>query len=175
MKKIYPNELVEIVRKFNYVPRRLSKNEHLKLYHRYWIPDMGGMIKVKDIWRIGKTEYYIVKYKGDLSICFSYPLDEYSGTYELLHDYDNISKKEIINDDNFYTGAEIKYWFVVNHQKSHEKFGKFLTINSKLLIQDSKKYKVIIDKNNKYHIEIEKWYQSWNSNSGLFLISIRYY
>jgi hypothetical protein len=48
-------------------------------------------------------------------------------------------------------------------------------MNSKFLIHDNKKYKVFIDKSNKYHIEIEKWYQSWNSNSGLFLISIRYY
>jgi hypothetical protein len=156
MKRIYPVELLNAVKQFNYIPRKLSKNEHLKLYHRYWIPDMGGIIKVKDIWREEKTEYYIVKYKGDLSICFPYPLNEYSGAYELLHDYDNIFKKEIINDNNFYTGAEIKYWFVVNSSKSHEKFGKYLTMNSKLSIQDNKKYKVIINSQNKYCIEMEK-------------------
>lgn len=156
MKMIYPIELSEVVKKFNYIPRKLNKNEHLKLYHRYWIPDMGGLIKVKDIWRIGKTEYYIVKYKGDLSICFSYPLDEYIGVYELLHDYDDICKKNIINDDNSYTGAEIKYWFLINNNKSYDKFGKFVSLNSKLLISDNKRYKVYIDKTNRYNIESEK-------------------
>ena len=100
------------------------------------------------------TEYYIIKYKNDLFICFSYPLDDYFESYELLHDYSNIYKENIVNNEKSYTGAEIKYWFALNHDKKYDKFGKFLDSRSKHCLSDKLKYKVTIDKNNKYSIKI---------------------
>ena len=99
MKNIYSEELSVEMIKYKYIPRKINKKEHLKLYHRYWIPELGGVIKVKDIWKDNGVEYYIVSYKNDLCICFSYPLDDYYESYELLHDYDNIDKENIINSD----------------------------------------------------------------------------
>lgn len=154
MKQFYPDELLEQIKKFNYIPRKINKNEHLKLYHRYWIPELGGVIKVKEIWKENGTEYYIIKYKNDLFICFSYPLDDYFESYELLHDYSNIYKENIVNNEKSYTGAEIKYWFALNHDKKYDKFGKFLDSRSKHCLSDKLKYKVTIDKNNKYSIKI---------------------
>lgn len=156
MKEIYPNELVDIIKQFNYIPRKLSINERLKLYHRYWIPDFGGMIKVKDICKVDKVDYYIIKYKDNLSICFPHPLDDYETSYELLHDYTDIHKENIINSGKAYSGAEIKYWFTINRSRYYSKFLKYLTIGNKKLIQDNKKYFVIIDKMNNYRIEPEK-------------------
>ena len=153
MKQIYPDELLEQIKKFNYIPRKINKNEHLKLYHRYWIPELG-IIKVKDIWKENNTEYYIVKYKNDLIICFSYPLDDYFESYELLHDYNNIYKEDIVNNEKAFTGAEIKYWFSVNNQKKYDKFYKYINPQSKHCIVDKKKYKVTINENNKYNIKI---------------------
>ena len=152
MKHIFPEELTKEILKYNYIPRKINKNEHLKLYHRYWIPELGGVIKVKDIWKDNGVEYYIIKYKNDLSICFSYPLDDYFESYELLHDYNDIAKKDIINSEEDFSGAEIKYWFTVHNSRQYGKFQKFLS--GKSAIQDNKRYKVIIDKNNKYDIKI---------------------
>lgn len=156
MKTIYPKELVDVIKEFNYIPRKLNKNEHLKLYHRYWIPDLGGVVKVKDIWKERSTEYYIVNYKNDLQICFSYPIDCYFESYELLHDYDNIYKENIVNSSKSYTGAEIKYWFTRNYNSSLNKFSKYLNPYGKLFLNDKKKYFVYINSNNKYIIETDK-------------------
>ena len=156
MKNFYPNELVDNIIKFNYIPRRLNENEHLKLYRRYWIPELGGIIKVKDIWRSGGTEYYMIKCKNELYICTSYPIDSYFESYELLHDYSNIYKQNIINNNELFTGAEIKYWFIMNNDKKYNKFRKYLVPYGKFSIQDNKRYNVIIDKNNNYRIEQEK-------------------
>lgn len=154
MKQIYPEELLNQMKKYKYIPRKINKDEHLKLYHRYWIPDLGGVIKVKDIWKENGTEYYMIKYKNDLFVCFSYPIDDYYESYELIHDYNDIYKDDIVNSKNSYTGAEIKYWFSVNNDRKYDKFFKYINPRSKSCIVDKIRYKVIIDENNKYKIKI---------------------
>ena len=42
----------------------------------------------------------------------SYPVKDI--LYELVPDHNNIKNRYIINDDEWYTGAELKYWFFIN-------------------------------------------------------------
>ena len=34
--KILPHQIIEIVSRFNYIPRKLKDKEHLKIYHKYY-------------------------------------------------------------------------------------------------------------------------------------------
>lgn len=156
MKRIYPIELVQAMHKFNYIPRVLNPNEHLKLYHRYWIPDLGGLVKVKDVWKDSKIEYYLIRCKNDMYVCCSHPISNIEDSYELLHDYDDIYKDNIINNHKSYTGAEIKYWFTLNYDKSYEKFSKYLNQHGKMFLNDNRRYKVTINSQNKYYINPDK-------------------
>ena len=61
---IYPPKLEEYIRKNKFIPRKIRKNEHLKMYHRYWLEDYNDIVKVEDIFFTSGVEYYSVKYNS---------------------------------------------------------------------------------------------------------------
>ena len=60
-KHIYSEALEEEIINTKYIPRKFKENEKLKLYHKYWIPEFGGTIKVHEIEYINGIPYYFIK------------------------------------------------------------------------------------------------------------------
>jgi hypothetical protein len=153
---VYPVELEQEIRNNNYIPRKCKPKERLKLYHRYWSSSYG-IFKVDDINFIRGVEYYYIKFDSNRMLAvISYPITD--NIYELLHDYDKIETKTIINSNKSFTGAEIKFWFVKNKinfaDPKYDGFLSFLSINSKNIISDSKFYFVIRDKSKRLKFQV---------------------
>ena len=143
-RSIYPPKLEEYIRKNKYIPRKVRENEHLKLYHRYWLEDYNEVVKVDDIFIVRCVEYYSIRCKSMVS-CIPAPVPKY--TYELLHNKECIEKVDLINSEKSYTGAEIKYWFLMNNidlefGSQYAGFWSFLNPCSKNLLIDNKFYYV---------------------------------
>ncbi len=148
-RSIYPPKLEGYVKSSRYIPRKIRENEHLKMYHRYWLEDYNEVAKVDDIFIENHTEYYSIKYNSMYG-CISNPVSV--GTYELLHNRDEIEKLNIINNSKSYTGAEIKYWFLINNidisaNSQYAGFWSFLCQNSNNILIDNKYYFVSYNKN----------------------------
>lgn len=149
MKHIYPKELEKEIIKSKYIPRKFQRNERMKLYHKYWVPLYEGVVKVDDIMMIDNVEYYFIKYSNKMVGCTTYPL-YYNDAYELLHNYDSIEKDQIINSNKSYSGAEIKFWFILNRinfdNSKYKGFWPFVNPYSMNVIADNKYYFVVNNK-----------------------------
>ena len=159
-RSIYPPKLEEYIRKNKYIPRKVKDNEHLKLYHRYWIEDYNEVVKVDDIFITRYVEYYSIRCKSMVS-CIPAPVPKY--TYELLHNKEHIEKVDLINSEKSYTGAEIKYWFLINNidlefGRQYAGFWSFLNPCSKNLLIDNKFYYVSynIERRQKCQVILDK-------------------
>ena len=74
----------------------------------------------------------------------SYPVSDV--LYELTPDYKDIKNKEIINDNEYYTGAEIKYWFFANNinlDKYYTDLRHYIELDGKCKLNDYELYKII--------------------------------
>lgn len=160
-KHIYSEALEEEIINTHYIPRKFRPNEKLKLYHKYWIPEFGGTIKVHEIEYISGVPYYFIKFSKNMSANITYPV-MYSEMYELLHNYDNIEKENIINSSKSYSGAEIKFWFIVNKidfdDPIYRGFWSFLDDTSMSVVADNKYYFVKYNPNlrQKFKISVDK-------------------
>lgn len=158
--KIFPDAVCNIVQHKKLIPRRLKFKEKLKQFHKYYLEDYG-IIKVKEIFTENDTEYYIISYYDNRSACIPYPVDNYDTNFELLLDYNKIAKHNIINEGISYTGAEIRFWFIVNNidfsKDSYSGFLPYLTRYSNKDLIDNKKYFVTYDcKTNKFDIYLDE-------------------
>lgn len=149
---IYPKKLEDIIKENHYIPRLLRNYEKFKLYHRYWDIYKEELFKIIDIFEIDGATYYSICIDDTYSSIIPEPehIDTY---YEILKDYYCIAETYIINDNNYYTGAEIKYWFSINNipkDDVYKGFFKYFSINSRVYLYDSKKYKVKYNPENKY-------------------------
>lgn len=160
-KHIYSEALEEEVINTRYIPRKFRENEKLKLYHKYWVPEFGGTIKVHEIEYINGIPYYFIKFNWNMSANITYPCN-YTDMYELLHNYDNIEKENIINSSKSYSGAEIKFWFIVNKidfdDPQYRGFWSFLDDNSMSVVADNKYYFVKYNPNlrQRFKISLDK-------------------
>ena len=151
---IFPRELVNIIKKSHYIPRLLKHTEKLKFHHKYYLEEYG-LCNVIDIFKIDNTEYYTIICNGKKHICLSYPLNnDFTRNFELLIDYGKIAKDNIINNKKYYTGAEIRFWFIVNNlpiwmNGIYNEYMKYLCRNSKYSIIDNMKYRVAYKPANK--------------------------
>jgi hypothetical protein len=143
---IYPAKISSFLNKHPlYVPYKICKpNERLKYYRRYWFEDRQEIIKVLEIYEIDDIEYYFIKIGTSLYGSIPYPVKE--ATYELVPDTkDLFSKDNIIGDNNYYTGAEIKFWFFL-HKEILRKYSKdivsFIDPDSKNVLNDNIYYRV---------------------------------
>lgn len=160
-KHIYSEALEEEVINTRYIPRKFRENEKLKLYHKYWVPEFGGTIKVHEIEYINGVPYYFIKFARNMSANITYPCN-YTDMYELLHNYDNIEKENIINSSKSYSGAEIKFWFIVNKidfdDPQYRGFWSFLDDTSMSVVADNKYYFVKYNPNlrQRFKISLDK-------------------
>lgn len=160
-KHIYSEALEEEIINTKYIPRKFKENEKLKLYHKYWIPEFGGTIKVHEIEYINGIPYYFIKFNKNMSANITYPCN-YIDMYELLHNYDNIENENIINSSKSYSGAEIKFWFIVNkinfNDYRYKGFWSFVDDTSMSVVADNKYYFVKYNPNlrQKFKISLDK-------------------
>ena len=160
-KHIYSEALEEEIINSLYIPRKFKSNEKLKLYHKYWIPEFEGTIKVHEIEYINGIPYYFIKFGKNMCANITYPIS-YSNMYELLHNYDNIENENIINSSKSYSGAEIKFWFIVNtidfDNPLYKGFWSFLDDTSMSVVADNKYYFVKYNPNlrQKFKISLDK-------------------
>ena len=72
---IYQQELAEFIRcSRRYIPRKLKNFEHLRVYHRYWLPDYGPF-KVRDTSYDSGIEFFYITYDNDTKqAVLSYPI-----------------------------------------------------------------------------------------------------
>lgn len=158
---IYSEFLEKEIIATKYIPRKFKPNEKMKLHHKYWIPDFEGTVKVNDSDIIDGITYYFIKFGKYMNACISYPLS-YDNMYELLHNHDSIENEEIINSSKSYSGAEIKFWFIVKEidfeDPLYKGFWPFLDDTSKSVVADNKYYFVKYDQNlrQKFKISLDK-------------------
>lgn len=162
---IYNPDLVEFL-KINkkYIPRRLKNFEHLKVYHRYWLPEYGEF-KVRDSSYDSGNEYYYITYcSGSKQGVISYPIYNILECFELLKNVKHVEEDSVINNRirNF-TGAEIRFWFIHNEIdftdiENYSGFLPYLEYGRKESIKDSLVYQCKRNKKqNKFEfIQIEK-------------------
>ena len=143
---IYPAKISSFLKKHPvYVPYKICKpNERLKYYRRYWFEDRQEIIKVLEIYEIDGIEYYFIKIGTSLYGSIPYPVKE--ATYELVPDTkDLFSRDNIIGDNNYYSGAEIKFWFFL-HKDVLKKYSRdivsFIDTNSKNVLNENIYYRV---------------------------------
>jgi hypothetical protein len=163
-KLLYPVGLCEFLRNNRYIPRRVKEQEHLKTHHKYYSIDMNRYFKVLDVYQIGNIEYYSIRYSNTMQAEISYPITD--EIYELLTDFSCIKNKAIINCGEYYSGAEIRYWFFSNNIDLNEKdyygFWGFLDSNSKSKIIDEKRYVIRTDYENGIHKNVRVITQTTN-------------
>lgn len=109
---IYPDNLEDFLYKYpEYIPYKFLENDNLKLYRRYYSTN-HDIFKVLEIFEYFGTEYYNILINNSMQAVIPYPVKDI--LYELSPDYKDIKNKNILNDNSYYTGAEIKYWFFIN-------------------------------------------------------------
>lgn len=142
---MYPEDLQEEIVKYkNYIPRRLRYHERLKQYHRYY-NESYGIFKVKEIYTEGNNEYYCITFGSSMTAVIQYPCYNNKRTYELLRNYNGIENASIINNRvQLFTGAEIRFWFLVNNDVdfNNENYIGFFNDLKQDRIYDGRKYRV---------------------------------
>lgn len=115
---IYDSTLVSLLKikeLDNYIPKMMSKDDYPKEFHKYISltdRDCKEPFKIESSFVEDGIRYYCVKYLK--SIRFAVLPEPLHLTYEFIKDRNNIKKKNIINDNEYYYGSEIRYWFYIN-------------------------------------------------------------
>ena len=148
MSILYPKSLEDYIKRNNFCPILLEKNI-LKLNTRYYNINSEEHYKVLDIYTCNDHKYYYVKGREHRYHNISDPVK--GKIYKLIE----VKKKEykdlyIINNNKFYYGYEIIYWFWANNidleSDIYCKFKSFVDCRSDNCISMNKRYKVLARK-----------------------------
>lgn len=149
-----------MIEKTEYIPRKLSVNETLKVFHRYYIPDEDSMFKVLDQTTIDNFLYYEIRDSKDHYAFICSP-NEDTEIYE-MYKTDKYNIKEIdniINNREAYMGYEILYWFYYKNidlnSEKYKKFNSYIDINSLNSINPNKLYIIYAKEDNGIYYDIK--------------------
>ena len=149
---IYPGYLVKVLRKCrdleNYIPKLMYKDDDLKIYHKYIsLIDRccNEPFKIESIFFEEGTRYCTVRYL--ISSKFAVlpdPVDNID--YEFIKDRHNIKDVNIINNESYYYGSEIKYWFYIHNidldSPKYRAFRQYIEMYRTNTISDNTLYQV---------------------------------
>ena len=144
---IYTRNIRDIIDKTEFIPRKLSQSETLKVYHRYYIPEDNLFFKVLDQVTIDNFLYYEIRDNQDHYSFICSPFEE-TVIYEMyVTDKYNIREIDnIINNKEYYMGYEIQYWFYYKQidldSDRYRKFNSFIDLNSLNTINPNKSYMI---------------------------------
>jgi len=147
--RIYPEKLELFLSDYpDYIPYPYTKYDQLKLYRRYYTED-DQIIKILEIYDILDTTYYYMKINNSLQAVIPYPVNDIK--YELIPLYnEELPNEKIINSDQWYTGAEIKYWFFINkidlNSTKYSDLKPYLYINGNCELNDINMYKILYNR-----------------------------
>jgi hypothetical protein len=127
------------------IPYYLFPNEKYKVNKWYYSFYYNIIFKVTEVnyKKDGELEYAFTKTDDNNYSMISTDIDS-TEDFAIYHDKKAIYKKEIINSEESYTGAEIVYWFFINDidcfNKRYQGFWKYVDRYSKYRISDRDKY-----------------------------------
>lgn len=157
---IYYSKIANIVDDTGFIPRKLSPNEELLAYHKYYIPEENLLFKVLDMFVIDNYLYFEIRDSQDhYSIITSVP--EECVVYEFYsNDKYNIKKmNNIINNGTYYNGYEILFWFYYNHidfsKEKYKKFSPYIELNKLNTINPNKVYTIYAKENKGIYYDIK--------------------
>lgn len=137
------------IRKFKLIPFRVSLGTKYEACAMYYTKHWGTIFRVTSVEYDdnGELQGAFINYDTDFCGLLSTELNQ--GDYRLRKDFHNIYKKNIINSNKIYYGAEIVYWFFMNNITSknpvYKGFWKFVDDDSRHRIADTTRYKISAD------------------------------
>ena len=149
---IYPEYLSHLINRRrdleNYVPRLMSKDDDLRLFHKYVsMSDIYDRdpFKVESTFVEDGTVYYCIKNLVTSRFAvIPAPVDNID--YEFIRDRNDLKHAKIINSENYYYGSEIKYWFYIHKidldSDKYRVFRKYIEANEDNTIIDNNVYQV---------------------------------
>lgn len=139
------NKFENFLKNNNFIPYRVSPRiqyENRKYYYSdYW----GNIFQVLNVTYENNllSNAYIKWEDGNYGlICTDLDFRD----YKLVKDKKNICNKDIINDNEYYTGAEIIFWFFKHNincfNQKYKGFWKYIDSSSAHRLADNTKYKL---------------------------------
>ena len=134
--RIYPQDLIEFIKEFPYIPKKLKYVDEIKRYAKYYCLDLKIGFKVEEVIEVSGQIYYQIRLL-DTGRQAVIPYEEKFTYYELLTDKNDLKTLAIINSDSPFFGSEIKYWFFINninlHSICYQGFAPLVTESDKTL------------------------------------------
>ena len=156
IKKIFyttSDQMENKIRNNHFIPYRVNRYTKYEVNRWYYSDYWNQCFKILSV----KYDNY-----GNLDNAYIYWEDKNYGLIctdlceqdlKLEKDYDELYKRDIINSDRIYTGAQIVYWFYMNNitcfDKKYKGFWKFIDTYSAHRINDFAKYKISGELNEK--------------------------
>ncbi len=146
-------KLDDIVRSKNIIPYRLGVRDRYEKGNYYFSGFYGKIFKVLFVkyYNSGELEGAEIKHSDGLH---AYMCTEIDPGYDYLlikDDSDINSRKDIVNDNHMYTGAEIRYWFYIKNidcfNRKYKGFWDYVDTYSKKRLNDHDVYMLKADKN----------------------------
>jgi hypothetical protein len=129
---LYPSGLENVTLE-NLIPKQLTKNDRLKIYHKYFFQSSQLLFKCTNTITVFGTEYYFLE-NDDKQLVIPYPVDQLG--YGFILDKFNVNGKEdIVNDNCSYKGYQLKWWFYKHRNMMFKNFYEQL-----FAIDDNKLY-----------------------------------
>ena len=146
------NKIDMFIKKRHMIPYAIeSTDTKLQINKHYYIGFHRMMMTVKNVEYLenGSLDWCYVKWSDGFYGNFCSDLDLYAD-YIMEYDEDGIYKEvDIVNKDNIYTGAEIKYWFYINDitilNPRYAEFMKYFDPKSPCKINPYLKYRITAD------------------------------
>lgn len=140
----------------NVIPYSMSPNDKMIRSKWYFDSAYGYLIKIIEVqYTNGMLDHAITRSIEGYQSYIITPLN-YRSDYYIEFDAEKIFKKDIINSESSYTGAEIRYWFFKNNitafDKKYINFWKYVDSYSPDKIDDRMKYfiQASVDKEGNY-------------------------
>ena len=147
------------IKKRHMIPYSIeSTDTKLQINKTYYIGFHRMMMTVKNVEYLenGSLDWCYVKWSDGFYGNFCSELSIYEDYIMEYDEYGIYKEVDIVNNDNIYTGAEIKYWFYINDitilNNKYAGFMKYFDYKSPDKITSYLKYRVVadIDENGNY-------------------------
>ena len=144
---VYPSYVTKIVEDYGDTiisPRKVNKDEYLKIHHKYTNHEFGKLFKVEECFTTEKDIYnYTVKFQNNRYATISTPL--HNTMYEILIDKDQLLlDRQVINEDIYYLGFRIKRLFYKRiNDKKYSCFIPYILYDGNNSLNDNRQYKVV--------------------------------
>ena len=139
-------KLEDLIRKKHLIPYALTARDRYEKGKYYYSEFQGLSFRILFVkyYENGELEGAEIKYENGMQAYMCTDIDP-GYDYRLEKDFDGLwQKDDIVNDNNMYTGAEIKYWFFMKgitcFNKKYKEFWPMIDTYSLYQISDKNSY-----------------------------------